>query len=71
MAWVISKYFLTAIVVVVVSEIAKRSDKFGGLIAALPLRVYEFLCNRLMSDTVAPDRRHHEPIKTPHHRRAA
>ncbi|PJE40541.1 MAG: hypothetical protein CUR33_16190 [Pseudomonas sp.] len=37
MAWVISKYFLTAIVVVVVSEIAKRSDKFGGLIAALPL----------------------------------
>ena len=37
MAWVISKYFLTAIVVVVVSEVAKRSDKFGGLIAALPL----------------------------------
>ncbi|WP_313285423.1 DUF3147 family protein [Stutzerimonas kunmingensis] len=37
MAWVISKYFLTAVVVVVVSEVAKRSDKFGGLIAALPL----------------------------------
>ena len=37
MAWLISKYFLTAIVVVVVSEVAKRSDKFGGLIAALPL----------------------------------
>uniref|UniRef100_UPI0028A1A6BC DUF3147 family protein n=1 Tax=Stutzerimonas nitrititolerans TaxID=2482751 RepID=UPI0028A1A6BC len=37
MAWVISKYFLTAMVVVVVSEVAKRSDKFGGLIAALPL----------------------------------
>jgi hypothetical protein len=37
MTWVISKYFLTAIVVVVVSEVAKRSDKFGGLIAALPL----------------------------------
>ncbi len=37
MTWVISKFFLTAIVVVVVSEIAKRSDKFGGLIAALPL----------------------------------
>ena len=37
MAWVISKYFLTAIVVVVVSEVAKRSDRFGGLIAALPL----------------------------------
>jgi len=37
MAWVISKYFLTAMVVVVVSEVVKRSDKFGGLIAALPL----------------------------------
>jgi hypothetical protein len=37
MTWVISKYFLTAIVVVVVSEVAKRSDKFGALIAALPL----------------------------------
>lgn len=37
MAWVISKYFLTAMVVVVVSEVAKRSDRFGGLIAALPL----------------------------------
>lgn len=37
MAWIISKYFLTAIVVVVVSEVAKRSDKYGGLIAALPL----------------------------------
>lgn len=37
MAWLISKYFLTAVVVVVVSEVAKRSDKFGGLIAALPL----------------------------------
>ncbi|MBV5564296.1 hypothetical protein KUU53_24510, partial [Pseudomonas aeruginosa] len=23
-------------------------------------RVSEFLCNRLMSDTVAPNRRHHE-----------
>ncbi|MGH8433040.1 MAG: DUF5329 family protein [Pseudomonas sp.] len=28
-------------------------------------RVYEFLCNRPMSGTVAPDRRHHEPIETP------
>ena len=31
------KYLLTAAVVVIVSEVAKRSDKFGGLIAALPL----------------------------------
>jgi uncharacterized membrane protein (GlpM family) len=37
MAWLITKYLLTAAVVVLVSEIAKRSDKLGGLIAALPL----------------------------------
>jgi hypothetical protein len=35
--WIITKYFLTAAVVVLVSEIAKRSDKLGGLVAALPL----------------------------------
>lgn len=37
MIWLITKYFLTAAVVVLVSELAKRSDKLGGLIAALPL----------------------------------
>ena len=37
MAWLITKYFLTAAVVVLVSEAAKRSDKLGGFIAALPL----------------------------------
>jgi F0F1-type ATP synthase assembly protein I len=37
MAWLIAKYLVTAVVVVLVSEIAKRSDKLGGLIAALPL----------------------------------
>lgn len=37
MAWIITKYFLTAGVVVLVSELAKRSDKLGGLVAALPL----------------------------------
>jgi F0F1-type ATP synthase assembly protein I len=37
MAWLIAKYLVTAAVVVLVSEIAKRSDKLGGLIAALPL----------------------------------
>lgn len=37
MAWIITKYLLTAAVVVIVSEAAKRSDKLGGLIAALPL----------------------------------
>lgn len=37
MVWLITKYLLTAGVVVLVSEIAKRSDKLGGLLAALPL----------------------------------
>jgi hypothetical protein len=35
--WLIGKYLITAAVVVVVSEAAKRSDKLGGFIAALPL----------------------------------
>ena len=35
MTWLITKYLVTAGVVVVVSEVAKRSDKLGGLIAAL------------------------------------
>lgn len=37
MGWLITKYLLTAAVVVIVSEAAKRSDKLGGFIAALPL----------------------------------
>ncbi len=37
MLWMITKYALTAGVVVLVTEIAKRSDRLGGLIAALPL----------------------------------
>ena len=37
MAWIITKYLLTAGMVVFVSEVAKRSDRLGGLIAALPL----------------------------------
>lgn len=37
MLWLLSKYALTAAVVVLVSEAAKRSDKLGGLIAALPM----------------------------------
>ena len=37
MAWLITKYLLTAGVIIVVSEVAKRSDKLGGLLGALPL----------------------------------
>lgn len=37
MTWIIVKTLATAAVVVLVSEVAKRSDKLGGLIAALPM----------------------------------
>ena len=37
MNWLITKYLITAAVVVLVSEAAKRSDKLGGFVAALPL----------------------------------
>jgi hypothetical protein len=37
MAWIIAKYLLTAGMVVFISEVAKRSDRLGGFIAALPL----------------------------------
>lgn len=37
MGWLITKYLLTAAVVVAISEAAKRSDRLGGFIAALPL----------------------------------
>ena len=37
MTWIVTKYLLTAAVVVLVSEFAKRSDKLGGFVAALPL----------------------------------
>jgi hypothetical protein len=37
MVWLITRYLLTAAVVILVSEVAKRSDKLGSFIAALPL----------------------------------
>ena len=37
MQWLIIKYLITAAMVVIVSEFAKRSDRLGGFIAALPL----------------------------------
>ena len=37
MRWLITKYLLTAAVVVVVSEAAKRNDRLGGFVAALPM----------------------------------
>lgn len=37
MNWLIAKVFITAGIIVLVTEIAKRSDRLGGAIAALPL----------------------------------
>lgn len=37
MNWLVVKYLVTAAVVVAVSEAAKRSDRLGGFLAALPL----------------------------------
>ncbi|WP_336368280.1 DUF3147 family protein [Marinobacter sp. C2H3] len=37
MTWLITKYAITAAIIVLVSEAAKRSDKLGALIAALPM----------------------------------
>lgn len=34
---IVLKYLLTAAIVVLVSEVAKRSDRLGALIAAMPL----------------------------------
>ncbi len=37
MSWIVVKYLVTAAVVVAVSELAKRSDRLGALLASLPL----------------------------------
>ncbi|MAZ10836.1 MULTISPECIES: DUF3147 family protein [unclassified Limnobacter] len=37
MTWIITKYMITAGLIVLISEVVKRSDKLGALIAALPI----------------------------------
>ncbi len=37
MNWLIAKYLISAAMVVLISELAKLTDKFGALLAALPL----------------------------------
>ena len=37
MLWLVTKYLITAGMVVAVSEFAKRGDRVGALVAALPL----------------------------------
>ncbi|SMC26655.1 hypothetical protein SAMN02745857_02562 [Andreprevotia lacus DSM 23236] len=44
MYYLIIKYGITAAVVVLVSEFAKRSDRLGALIASLPLVTVLTLC---------------------------
>ena len=35
MLYLVAKVFFTAIIIVLVSEVAKKSDQYGGLLAAL------------------------------------
>ncbi|MFV9473228.1 DUF3147 family protein [Advenella sp. RU8] len=37
MLWIVTKYLVTAGLVVLISEVAKRSDRLGSLLASLPL----------------------------------
>ena len=37
MGFIVTKYAITAAVIVLVSELAKRSDKLGAFVAALPM----------------------------------
>lgn len=37
MAWIITKYLITAGLIVAISEIAKRSEQIGALLTALPI----------------------------------
>jgi hypothetical protein len=34
--WLLAKYAITALLVVLIGEVARRSDRLGGLVAALP-----------------------------------
>ena len=40
MAFFLTKVFVSALVIAIVSEVAKRSDQYGGLIAALPTTTF-------------------------------
>lgn len=40
MLWLITKYSITALLVVLISELAKRSDKLGGLVYVLVCVTY-------------------------------
>ena len=44
MLFYVIKVLFTSVIIVLVTEIAKRSDKFGGLLAALPLTTILVIC---------------------------
>ena len=43
MFFILVKIFVTAVIIVIVSEIAKLNDRIGGLVAALPLTTFLIL----------------------------
>ena len=43
MAFFLTKIFVSALVIAIVTEVAKLSDKWGGLIAALPTMTFLIL----------------------------
>ena len=43
MLFILAKIFVTAAIIVIVSEIAKVDDRIGGLIAAMPLTTFLIL----------------------------
>ena len=43
MSFILAKIFVTAAIIVLVSEIAKVNDRIGGLIAALPITTFLIL----------------------------
>ena len=43
MLFIFFKIIFTSIIIVIVSEIAKFNDRFGGLIAAMPLTTFLIL----------------------------
>lgn len=48
MAWRISKYLINAALVVAISVIARRSDRLGAVMAALPMFLaFPMLLNRI------------------------
>ena len=43
MSFILVKLFFTALIIVIVSEIAKVNDRMGGLLAAMPLTTFLIL----------------------------